>query len=131
MVRTLSGKGVYDDVPESSTCHCVISRPPVPPPSPAMSLVSLEQLLVSLNAIMQRLAAIDDRQAVQSQPHQQPQESYFDFLPTQPTEFAKTTGPLEANHWLRVTECKFILLYCSELQKTLFVAQQLLGPATT
>jgi hypothetical protein len=80
---------------------------------------------------MQRLAAINERQAVQLQPHQQPQESsYFDFLAAQPPEFAETTYPLEANHWLQVTESKLSLLHCSELQKTLFAAQQLCGPVT-
>jgi hypothetical protein len=48
---------------------------------------------------------------------------------TQPPEFAKMTDPLVANHWLRVTESKFGLLQCSELQKTLFLAQQLHRPA--
>jgi hypothetical protein len=92
--------------------------------------VSLEQLLAPLNAIVQRLAAIDEQQTVQSQPHEQHQESYFDFLETQPPEFAEMTDPLEANHWLRVTESKFGMLHCSELQKTLIAAQQLRGPAT-
>jgi hypothetical protein len=42
----------------------------VPPPSPSMPPVSLEQLLASQNAIMQRLAAIDEPQ----------ESSYFDFF---------------------------------------------------
>jgi hypothetical protein len=99
MVRTRSGKGVYDDVPKSSTHHRGTFHPTVPLPSPSVQPVSLEQLLAPLNAIVQRLTAIDERQAVQSQHHQQPQESsYFDFLVTQPLEFAETTNPLEANH---------------------------------
>jgi hypothetical protein len=77
------------------------------------------------------LTAIDERQAGQSQQHQQLQESsYFDFLATQHPEFTETTDPLEANHWLRVTESKFKLLRCSEFQKTLFAAQQLSGSAS-
>jgi hypothetical protein len=131
MVQTRSGKGVYDDVPESLNYHRGTFHSPVPPPSPPAPSVSLEQLLAPLNAIVQRLAAIDERQTVQSQPHEQHQESsYFDFLVTQPPEFAEMTDPLEANHWLRVTESKFGMLHCSELQKTLFAAQQLRGPAT-
>jgi hypothetical protein len=35
--------------------------------------------------------------------------------------------PLEADHWLRVIESKFGLLHCTEVQKTLFTAQQLWG----
>jgi hypothetical protein len=53
MVRTRSGKDVYDDVPEFSTHHHGTFHPHVPPSSPPMLPVSLEQLLAPLNAIMQ------------------------------------------------------------------------------
>jgi hypothetical protein len=126
MVRTRSRKGMCDDVSESSTRNRGAFRPLMPPPSPPTPLVSLEQQPASQNAIMQRLVAIDERQAVQSQQDQKPQESsYFDLLATQPPQFTETTYPLEANHWLRVTEAKFGLLHCSEFQKTLFAAEQL------
>jgi hypothetical protein len=92
--------------------------------------VSVKELLASQNAIMQRLAEIDERQAGCSQHHQQPQNfSYLDFLATHPPVFTKMTDPLEANHWIRLTEFKFSLLYCSELQK-MFAAQQLHGSAS-
>jgi hypothetical protein len=115
MVQTRSGKGVYDNVPESST-HCRgVFCPHVPPPSPSMPPASLEQLLAPLNAIVQSMVAIDEHQAGQSE-HQHPQESsYFDFLATQPLEFTDTMDSLEANHWLRVTKSKIGLLHCSEL----------------
>jgi hypothetical protein len=131
MARTRSGKGVYDDVLESSTHRRGAFHPPVPPPTPPMPPVSLEQLLAPLNAIVQMLAAIDGRQAGQSQPHQQSQESsYVDFIATQPLEFAKATDLLEVNNGLRVTESKFGQLHCTELKKTLFAAQQLCGSAS-
>jgi hypothetical protein len=131
MVRTRSGKGEYDEVSESSNRRREAFRPPEPPPSPLTPPISLEQLLAPLNAIVQRLTAIDEHQAGQSQQYQQLQESsYFNFLATQPPEFTETTDPLEANHWLHVTESKFKLLHCSEFQKTLFVAQQLRGYAS-
>jgi hypothetical protein len=130
MVRTRSGKDVYDDVPKFSTHHCGTFHPPIPPSSPPMPPVSLEQLLAPLNAIVQKLAAIDECQAGQSQPHQQSQESsYFDFLATQPLKFVEVTDPLEANNWLQVTKSMFGLLHCTELQKTLFVEQQFRGSA--
>jgi hypothetical protein len=131
MVRTRSGKDVYDDVPEFSTrCHGTF-HPPVPPSSPPTHPVSLEQLLAPLNAIVQKLAAIDERQAGQSQPYQPSQESsYFDFLATLPPEFTEAMDPLEASNWLRVTDSKFVLLHYTELQKTLFAAQQLRGSAS-
>jgi hypothetical protein len=136
MVRTRSSKDVYDDVHEFSTRRRGTFHPNVPPPSPPTPPVSLEQLLTPLNAIVQKLAAIDECQAGQSQPYQQSQESYFDFLATQPPEFAEVTDPLEANNWLRVTESKFGLLHCTELQKTLlqhssFVGWQVCGGTLT
>jgi hypothetical protein len=103
-------------------------HPHVPPPSRPTPLVSLEKLLASQNAIMQRLAAIDDCKAEQSQQHHQPQQStYFDFLATQPPLFTETTNLLEANHWLCVTVSKFGLLYCSEFQKTPWCRKCLVG----
>jgi hypothetical protein len=61
MVQTHSSKGVYDDVPASSASRCRALHPLVSSLSPPTPLVSLEQLLVSQNAIMQRLADIDER----------------------------------------------------------------------
>jgi hypothetical protein len=45
--------------------------------------------------------------------------------------FVKAEDPLEADEWIRVIEQKFGLLRCLEVQKTLFAAQQLCGPAST
>jgi hypothetical protein len=73
MVQTRSGKGMHVDVPESSTCRRGTLRPPVPPPSPPTALVSLNQLLASQNAIMQRLVEIGECQARRLQQHQQHQ----------------------------------------------------------
>jgi hypothetical protein len=70
MVRTRSGKDVYDVAHESSTHRRGAFRPPVPPPSPPIPPVSLEQQLALLNAIVQRLAVINECQAGQSQRHQ-------------------------------------------------------------
>jgi hypothetical protein len=55
---------------------------------------------------------------------------YTDFLVMHPPMFTKATDPLEVDNWLRIIEFKFELLHCSKIQKTLFVAQQLRGPAS-
>jgi hypothetical protein len=44
-----------------------------------------------------------------------------------PTTYTEAGEPLEADHWLRVIKSKFGLLHCTEVQKTLFSAQQLCG----
>jgi hypothetical protein len=52
-----------------------------------------------------------------------------EFLATHPPTFTEASEPLEADHWLHTVESKFDLLNCTENQKTLFAAQQLLGNA--
>jgi hypothetical protein len=52
-----------------------------------------------------------------------------EFLATQPPTFTEAIDPLEADHGLRTIEFMFELLNCTKIQKTLFVAQQLLGDA--
>jgi hypothetical protein len=55
--------------------------------------------------------------------------TYSDFAATHPPFFTEAGEPLEADHWLQVMESKFELLRCTEVQKTLFAAQQLRGDA--
>jgi hypothetical protein len=56
--------------------------------------------------------------------------TYSDFTATHPPLFIEAGEPLEADHWLRMMESKFGLLRCTEVQKTLFTAQQLRGDAS-
>jgi hypothetical protein len=51
--------------------------------------------------------------------------TYSDFAATHPPLFTEAGEPLEADHWIRVMESKFELLRRTEVQKTLFTAQQL------
>jgi hypothetical protein len=65
-------------------------------------------------------------------PPQGPHEtSYLDFSEMCPPLFIKAEDPLEADEWIRVMEQKFGLIRCTEIQKPLFAAQQLRGPAST
>jgi hypothetical protein len=57
--------------------------------------------------------------------------SYLEFLATHPPLFSRGRDPLEADNWLRTIESKFSLLNYTEYQNTLYVAQQLRGPAGT
>jgi hypothetical protein len=52
-----------------------------------------------------------------------------EFLAIQPPTFTEASEPLEADHWLCTIEFKFELINCTENQKTLFAAQQLLDDA--
>jgi hypothetical protein len=65
-------------------------------------------------------------------PPQGPRDTtYLEFSETRPPLFVKAEEPLEADEWVRVMEQKFGLIRCTEIQKPLFVAQQLRGPAST
>jgi hypothetical protein len=44
--------------------------------------------------------------------------------------FTEVSDPLEVDNWLHITESNFGFLHCTEFQKTLYVAQQLCGPAS-
>jgi hypothetical protein len=62
-----------------------------------------------------------------AQAQAQAQTTYSDFLATHPPTFAEAGEPLEVDNWLQTIEFKFDLLCCTEIQKTLFTVQQLLG----
>jgi hypothetical protein len=65
-------------------------------------------------------------------PPQGPRETtYQEFSETRLPLFIKAEEPLEANEWVRVMEQKFGFIRCTEIQKPLFAAQQLRGPAST
>jgi hypothetical protein len=57
--------------------------------------------------------------------------TYSEFSETRPPLFIKAEEPLEADEWVRVMEQKFGLIRCTKIQKPLFAAQQLRGPAST
>jgi hypothetical protein len=54
--------------------------------------------------------------------------SYIDIMAMHPPMFVEATNLLEVDNWLHVIESKFGLLHYTEIQKALFVAQQLRGP---
>jgi hypothetical protein len=58
------------------------------------------------------------------QPHHPPviDSSYTNFLVMHPPMFIEESDPLKVDTWLHITESKFGLLHCTELQKTLYVA---------
>jgi hypothetical protein len=64
--------------------------------------------------------------------HRQPgvETSYTDFLAMHPPTFVEAIDLPEVDNCLRIIESKFGLLHCTEIQNTLFVAQQLHGPAS-
>jgi hypothetical protein len=65
-------------------------------------------------------------------PHRQQgvETSYTNFLVTHPLTFAEAIDLLEEDNWLCIIESKFGPPHSTEIQKTLFIAQQLHGPVS-
>jgi hypothetical protein len=128
MVHTRATDDDMLDIPEGSAPRgrgrgqppC--GNAPLPPPHP---LVSLEQLLATQNELMTLLIQNKTRCGAEHPQHPRHQDmntSYLEFLVTHPPLFFGGKDPLEVDDWLCTTESKFSLLYCTEYQKTLYVA---------
>jgi hypothetical protein len=122
MVHTRTSEDSILDIPEGSVGrgHGHVPHDSAPPRPP----VSLEQLLATQNDLMRRLVENDERHGAECQQprHQERDSLYSNFLATHPPIFADATDPLEADSWLHTMESKFVLLHCTEYQKTLYVA---------
>jgi hypothetical protein len=107
-------------------------NPPPVPPTLAKAIAALVNATADNTHFLREMAGQQFQQqggrGYQQGPHE---TSYLDFSETRPPLFVKAEDPLEADEWVRVIEQKFGLIRCSEIQKPLFAAQQLRGPAST
>jgi hypothetical protein len=106
-------------------------NPPLVPPTLAEAITALVNATTDNTRFLREMAGQQLKQqggrAYQQGPHG---TSYLDFSKTRPPLFVKAKDPLEADEWIRVIEQKFGLLRCMDVQKPLFAAQQLCGPAS-
>jgi hypothetical protein len=102
---------------------------PPPPPSLAQAIASILESRDEQTELLRQLVANFTHGGNGARNALAP-TSYSDFTATHPPLFTEAREPLEADHWLRVVESKFGLLRCTEVQKTLFTAQQLWGDAS-
>jgi hypothetical protein len=101
-----------------------------PPPTVAQVIASIHESREDQTELLRLLMTNSNRDSTMvGNARDQARSSYVEFLATHPPTFAEASEPLDANHWLHTIESKFDLLNCTENQKTLFVAQQLLGDA--
>jgi hypothetical protein len=99
-----------------------------PPPSLAQVIASICESRVEHTKLPRRIVTNSNHDGTAiGNARDQAQSSYVEFLATQPPIFAEASDLLEADHWLHTIEPKFKLLNCTENQKTMFAAQQLLG----
>jgi hypothetical protein len=101
-----------------------------PPPTLAQVIASIRELRDEQTELLRLLVTNSNRNGtVVGNAQDQARGTYVELLATQPPTFTEASEPLEADHWLHTIESKFDLLNCTENQKTLFAAQQLLGNA--
>lgn len=128
MTQTRTGSGI--DMPRTSRTRANMPNPPPPPPVP--TLADAIAHLVDASADNARiLQAIAQNMAPGPRGHHNHggNNTYADFLKTQPPIFLRAREPLEADDWIRTIEQKLGLIHCNKNQKTLFAAQQLQGLA--
>jgi len=103
-------------------------QPPPPPPTLAEVMALQTELICQLVQGQQNQPRSQQRGREDYIP---PAAGYQEFFGTQPQLFHKIDEPLCADAWLRTIESKFTLLPvpCSEVNQTLFAAQQLRGTA--
>jgi hypothetical protein len=101
-----------------------------PPPTLSQAIASIVESRDEQTESLQQLAANSARggNGARNAPAPAP-TTYSDFVATHLPLFTEAGEPLEADHWLQVIESKFGLMRCTEVQKTLFAAQQLRGDA--
>jgi hypothetical protein len=120
MVNTHNGRVGAEDTQEN--------RNPPPPPSLAQAIASILESQDEQTKLLWQLVANSARGGHGARNAPAPAlTTYSDFMATHPPLFIEAGEPLEADHWLRAIKSKFGLLHCTEVQKTLFTAQQLRG----
>ena len=102
---------------------------PPAPPSMAEAIAALMHATTENSRLIQEMAHNNNHNGNSRRNHQG-ETRYGDFLETRPPVFSKAEDPLEADDWLRVIEQKLAVNPCSEIQKAVFAAQQLRGPAS-
>jgi hypothetical protein len=104
---------------------------PPPPPSLAQAIASILESRDEQTELLRQLVVNSTHGGNGARNAPAPAlTTYSDFAATHPPLFTEAGEPLEADHWLRAVESKFGLLRCTEVQKTLFVAQQLRSDAS-
>jgi hypothetical protein len=101
---------------------------PPPLPSLAQAIASILESRDEQTELLRHLVANSTHggNGVRNAPAPAP-TTYSGFTATHPLLCIEAGEPLEADHWLQVMESKFMLLCCTEVQKTLFATQQLWG----
>jgi hypothetical protein len=99
-----------------------------PPPPPTLEQVLLMQAQI-LQTMQQTMANMQQAQGRQPAPQPQQRDKLEEFQRTKPPMFSQSIEPMDANDWLKTIEKKLQAIQCTNRERVLFAAHQLVGPA--
>jgi hypothetical protein len=98
------------------------------PPPPTLEQVLLMQAQM-LQTMQQTMANMQQAQGQQPAPQPQQRDKPGEFQRTKPLMFSHSIKPFDADDWLNTIEKKLQVIQCTNRERVLFVAHQLVGPA--
>jgi hypothetical protein len=99
------------------------------PPPP----LTLEQVLIMqaqmLQTLQQTMANMQQAQGQQQAPQLPQHDKLGEFQRTKPPTFSHSIKLMDANDWLKIIEKKLQVIQCTNRERVLFAAHQLVGTA--
>jgi hypothetical protein len=97
-----------------------------PPPTLEQVLLMQAQMLQTMQHTM-----VNMKQAQGQQPAPQPQQRdrHGEFQQTKPLTVSHSVEPMDVDDWLKTIEKKLQVVQCTNRERVLFTAHQLVGPA--
>ena len=89
----------------------------------------MQAMTTTLNNLQQQQAALQAQLNQASQPGQQAQSKYREFMSHHPPTFSHSVEPLDADDWLKTIVKKVNLAQCNDQEKVLYASGRLEGVA--
>jgi hypothetical protein len=96
------------------------ANPPQPP--------TIEKVLIMSAQMLQTVANMHQAQAHQRAPHPQQRDKLREFQWTKPPTFSHSMEQMDVDDWLKTIEKKRQVVQCTNRERVLFEAHQLVGP---
>jgi hypothetical protein len=97
-----------------------------PPPTLEQVLIMQAQMLQTMQQTMVNMQQV---QGQQQAPQLLQHDKLGEFQWTKPTTFSHSIKPMDANDWLKTIEKKLQVIQCTNRERVLFAAHQLVGLA--
>jgi hypothetical protein len=136
MVNTRSGGG--QDVPPVIRSHIANQQNPAPPPPVNQAMdPAMQQFFEAQMQLIQNLTnTVQQMQDQQNQPPQPippppppPRDRHKEFMSHHPPTFSHSSGPLDADDWLKTNTKKLEIVQCTDKEMVLYAAGRLVGQA--